>query len=164
MKQKMDKIAQEWTKQADEIKQTMDNAVAKQQEEIQQTLEKNYEEWKQDSMEFEMKVASEMKRDCAFQIQKSEDPTHVLLEQVKQIKKSSTTAMSKELIEIKEHLKNINMKEDNTEVKNLKAGDTYVPKTLPTDEKQRTLTFRNFPENTKSEYIIAAIKKKLELL
>ena len=52
MKQKMDKIAQEWTKQADEIKQTMDNAVAKQQEEIKQTLEKNYQEWKQDSMEF----------------------------------------------------------------------------------------------------------------
>ena len=87
----MDKIAQEWTKQADEIKQTMDNAVAKQQDEIQQTLEKNYEEWKQDSMEFEMKVASDMKRDCAFQIQKSEDRTHVLLEQVKQIAKSSTT-------------------------------------------------------------------------
>ena len=102
-----------------------------------------------------------------MKLQESEDRTQVLLEQVKQVAmeaKSNTTAMSKELIEIKEQLKTINMKEDNTEVKNLKAGDTYVPKTLPTDEKQRTLTFGNFPEDTKSEYIIAVIKKKLELL
>ena len=34
---------------------------------------------------------------------------------------------------------------------------------MPTDEKQRTITFGNFPEDTKSEYIIAVIKKKLEL-
>ena len=102
-----------------------------------------------------------------MKLQESEDRTQVLLEQVKQVAmeaKSNTTAMSKELIEIKEQLKTINMKEDNTEVKNLKAGDTYVPKASPTDEKQRTLTFGNFPEDTKSEYIIAAIKKKLELV
>ena len=99
--------------------------------------------------------------------EESEGRTQGLLEDFKQVAleaQSSTTAMSKELMDIKVQLRNINMKEDNTEVKNLKAGDTYAFKTWPTDEKQRTVTFGNFPEDTKSEYIIAVIKKKLELV
>ena len=132
-------------------------------EENKTIAEKHALGWREDSIAFVHRVAEGFN----LKLQESEDRTQVLLEQVKQVAmeaKSNTTAMSKELIEIKEQLKTINMKEDNTEVKNLKAGDTYVPKASPTDEKQRTLTFGNFPEDTKSEYIIAAIKKKLELV
>ena len=137
--------------------QIMDKTLAKQAEENEQMMERMKEEnktiaekhalgWRENSIALVHRVAEGFN----LKLQESEDRTQVLLEQVKQVAmeaKSNTTAMSKELIEIKEQLKTINMKEDNTEVKNLKAGDTYVPKASPTDEKQRTLTFGNFPED-----------------